>query len=415
MESCVSIDSLSINVYSEIGVLKKVLLHRPGKEIENLVPDYLGRLLFDDIPYLKVAQQEHDKFSDVLRENGVEVVYVENLIADVLNDDDIKNEFIEEFLNESGIILPVLKDALKEYLFSMDTEEMIDTIIAGIRKDDVRLKKVNSLTGIIKDDYPFYLDPMPNLYFTRDIGASIGNGLSISRMKTEARRRETLFIKYIHKYHDLFKDANIPLWYDRTMPFSIEGGDELILSDEVMAIGCSERTSSEAIEILAKNLLNGKTSFKKILVFEIPKARSFMHLDTVFTMVDYDKFTIHSGIQGNLNVYEISSGSDGALKYRNDTNSLENILSNALGLDYVELIKCGGGDPIISGREQWNDGSNTLAIAPGVVVTYERNYVSNELLEKRGIKVLRIPSAELSRGRGGPRCMSMPLVRENLR
>ncbi|MCX7694775.1 MAG: arginine deiminase [Caloramator sp.] len=403
-----------INITSEIGKLKKVLLHRPGNEVENLVPEYLGRLLFDDIPYLKIAQEEHDKFAQVLKENGVEVVYLEELVASALNDSKVKVAFLEEMLSESRINSPSLRQAIIEYLLSMPTRDMVDKIMAGIRKEEIEIKEITSLADLMMDDYPFYLDPMPNLYFTRDPGAAIGNGITLNKMQTEARRRETLFLKYIHKYHKDFKEANVPLWYDRTLPFSIEGGDELVLSNKVIAIGCSERTSPEAIEIVAKNLFKENTGFEKVLVFEIPKCRAFMHLDTVFTMVDYDKFTIHPAIQGPLSVYEVTKGVNNTLKFKHNTSPLEEILKDALKLDSVELIKCGGGDFIVAGREQWNDGSNTLAIAPGVVITYERNYVTNEILDKKGIKVLSIPSSELSRGRGGPRCMSMPLYRENI-
>ncbi|MCX7904243.1 MAG: arginine deiminase [Caloramator sp.] len=401
-----------INVTSEIGRLKRVLLHRPGQEVENLVPEYLGRLLFDDIPYLKIAQQEHDKFAEVLRENGAEVVYLEELAAEVLEDEKIKLEFLNEFLEESGITSPSLKESLIEYLSKMPARQMVDKIMAGVRKNEIEVKEPTSLVELMADDYPFYLDPMPNLYFTRDPGASIGNGITLNRMRTEARRRETLFLKYIIKYHKSFEGT--PLWYDRAMPYAIEGGDELVLSDKVVAIGCSERTSAEAIEVVARNLFNANTSFEKVLVFEIPKCRAFMHLDTVFTMVDYDKFTIHPGVQGPLSVYEVTKGVNNTIKFKHNTSPLNKILAEALNISSVELIQCGGGDFIIAGREQWNDGSNTLAIAPGVVVTYERNYVTNEILTKRGIKVITIPSSELSRGRGGPRCMSMPLYRENL-
>lgn len=401
-----------INVTSEIGRLKRVLLHRPGQEVENLVPEYLGRLLFDDIPYLKIAQQEHDKFAQVLRENGAEVVYLEELSAEVLEDEKVKLEFLKEFLEESGITSPSLKESLIEYLSKMPARQMVDKIMAGVRKNEIEVKEPTSLVELMADDYPFYLDPMPNLYFTRDPGASIGNGITLNRMRTEARRRETLFLKYIIKYHKSFE--GIPLWYDRSMPYAIEGGDELVLSDKVVAIGCSERTSAEAIEMVARNLFNANTSFEKVLVFEIPKCRAFMHLDTVFTMVDYDKFTIHPGVQGPLSVYEVTKAANNTIKFKHNTSPLNKILAEALNLSSVELIQCGGGDFIIAGREQWNDGSNTLAIAPGVVVTYERNYVTNEILTKRGIKVITIPSSELSRGRGGPRCMSMPLYREKL-
>lgn len=407
--------SSMINITSEIGRLKRVMLHRPGKEVENLVPEYLGRLLFDDIPYLKVAREEHDGFARVLKDNNVEVLYLEELAAKVMEDAKVKEEFVDEFIRESGIVSISLREALKDYFLSMNPNEMIDTAMAGVRKGEIELKKKTSLADMMMDEYPFYLDPMPNLYFTRDPGAIIGNGLSLNKMKTEARRRETLFLKYIHKYNPMFTSSQVPLWYDRTKEFGMEGGDQLVLSDKVVAIGCSERTSAEGIEEIARNLFSMGSSFEKVLVFEIPKKRAFMHLDTVFTMVDFGMFTIHPGIQGPLSIYEVTKGARGSLKFKKHTCSLEKILSEALNVDEVELIKCGGGDMMIAGREQWNDGSNTLAIAPGVVVTYERNYVTNELLDKKGIKVLTIPSSELSRGRGGPRCMSMPLERENIK
>jgi arginine deiminase len=403
-----------INVTSEIGKLNKVVLHRPGKELENLVPEYLGRLLFDDIPYLKAAREEHDLFAQLLRDNDVEVLYLEELFTEVLCNYSIKLRFLKEFLHESKITSPALREILIEYLSSMRTKDMVDNLMAGVKKIEVKISEASSLVELINDEYPFFLDPMPNLYFTRDPGASIGQGLTINTMQTEARRRETLFLEYVYKYHPIFKEDEIPLWYDRVLPYSLEGGDELVLSEKIVAIGCSQRTSAEAIEIVAKSLLYNNTTFEKILVFEIPSCRAFMHLDTVFTMVDYDKFTIHPGVEGPMNVFEIIKGTKGRLQYKAHKDILRNILKDCLKLSSVDLIRCGGGDYITAGREQWNDGTNTLAIAPGIVVTYDRNYVTNEVLCNHGIKVLSVPSGELSRGRGGPRCMSMPLNRENI-
>ncbi|MGK0468322.1 arginine deiminase [Clostridium sp.] len=403
-----------INVTSEIGKLNKVMLHRPGRELENLVPALLERLLFDDIPYLDVARKEHDIFAKILKENDVDVLYLEELATDTLNDDKVKKIFLQQFLLESHISNKVIYKSLYDYLMSKPTREMIDILMAGVRKNEIDVKDMYSLRGLIGNQYPFYLDPMPNLYFTRDPGASIGNGITINTMQTEARRRETLFLEFIHKYHSSFKQSEVPLWYDRTLPNNIEGGDELILSATTLAIGCSQRTSPEAIEVVARNLFEKHASFEKVLVFEIPACRAFMHLDTVFTMVDYDKFTIHPEIEGPLNVFEITKGVDGELIINQEKDILENILKSALKLPSVELIRCGGGDSIVAAREQWNDGSNTLAIAPGKVITYERNSVTNEILTKRGVTVITMPSAELSRGRGGPRCMSMPLNRDDL-
>ncbi|HBF76396.1 MAG TPA: arginine deiminase [Clostridiaceae bacterium] len=399
------------NITSEIGRLKKVMLHRPGKEIENLVPEYLDRLLFDDIPFLKVARIEHDKFAEVMRENGVKVLYLEDVATDALKDERVKEEFVDEFLNESKVSSEAFSK-IKEYLLSMDTAEMVDAVMAGLKKSEIKDIRKSQNTTLEEEDYPFYLDPMPNLYFTRDPGAVIGHGLTINRMKTEARRRETIFLKYIYK--NLIKTYDIPIWYNRNLPDSIEGGDILVLSSKVIAIGCSERTSRSAIEVLAKKLLFSDSGFEKIVILEIPKCRAFMHLDTVFTMIDYDKFTIHPAVKGPMHIYEITKGSNGQLNSIYNENPIDEVLKKALGLDSIEFIECGGGDRIAASREQWNDGSNTLAIAPGVVITYERNYITNELLDKRGIKVLTIPSSELSRGRGGPRCMSMPLERENI-
>lgn len=396
-----------IKVYSEIGNLKTVLLHRPGGEIENLIPEHLSRLLFDDIPFLKVARNEHDNFAKVLSDNGVEVLYLEKLAAQAIKDNEIKEIFLNEVISESEIKDNNIAKELKDYFRALPHKEMIDKIIAGTRKKEIGLSEEN-------DDYPFIMEPMPNLYFTRDPFAAMGSGITLNHMRNHIRHRETIFAKYIFKYHPDFRDSNIPLWYNRDDSYSIEGGDELILSDEVIAIGNSERTSVEAIMQVARRLFEEKESFKTVLMFNIPKSRAFMHLDTVFTMIDYDKFTVHEGIEGNLKVSAITYDyKSKELVIDEEEDSLERILSKHLKKD-ITLIRCGGGDRVISRREQWNDGSNTLAISPGTVITYERNYITNEILDKYNINVISIPSGELSRGRGGPRCMSMPFVRENI-
>lgn len=401
-----------VSVYSEIGKLNKVLLHRLGGEIEGLVPDNFERLLFDDIPYLAVAQREHDRFAEVLRDNGAEVVYFAEEAAIALRAQTVRESFIKEFIEESGIYSPYAKEAIYDMLYRMKPDELVTQCIAGIRKDDLQVREPDSLAAIVAQDYPYYTDPMPNLYFTRDPGASIGDGVSVNCMSTGARKRESLLLKYMFHYNDDLFPNGTNLWYDHNGPHSVEGGDILILSSEILALGLSQRTSAEAISAMAEKILRADNTFKKVIVFRIPAKRAFMHLDTVFTMLDYDKFTIHPGIEGPLDLYVITLGKDGSPKFQSVTDSLEVLLKTALKLPAVELIRCGGGDKIAAQREQWNDGSNTLAIAPGVVVTYDRNYVTNDLLDRRGIKVLAIPSSEISRGRGGPRCMSMPINRD---
>lgn len=267
---------------------------------------------------------------------------------------------------------------------------------------------------MVDSAYPFIVDSMPNLYFTRDPAANIGSGVSLNRMRNLTRQRETIFAKYILKYHPRFKNGGVELWYDREDSTSIEGGDELVLSKEVLAVGISERTDAASIEKLAERIFEKRESFKKILALHIPNKRAFMHLDTVFTMVDYDKFTIHPEIEGPLSVYSLTLGNDGKINIEKENKELDKILAEALGLEKVTLIRCGGDDPIAGAREQWNDGANTLAIAPGEVIVYSRNKVTNKLLEEHGIKLHIMPSSELSRGRGGPRCMSMPLWREDI-
>jgi len=406
-----------IHVTSEIGELQTVLLKRPGKEVENLTPDYLQQLLFDDIPYLPIIQKEHDYFAQTLRNRGVEVLYLEKLAAEALVDKKLREEFVDRILKEGQADVNVAHQTLKEYLLSFSNEELIQKIMGGVRKNEIETSKKTHLYELMEDHYPFYLDPMPNLYFTRDPAASVGDGLTINKMREPARRRESLFMEYIIKYHPRFAKHNVPIWLDRDYKFPIEGGDELILNEETIAIGVSARTSAKAIERLAKNLFSRQNKIKKVLAIEIPKCRAFMHLDTVFTMVDYDKFTIHPAIQGpkgNMNIYILEKGTDEETLKITHRNSLMEALKEVLGLSELVLIPCGGGDVIASAREQWNDGSNTLAIAPGVVVTYDRNYVSNTLLREHGIEVIEVLSSELSRGRGGPRCMSMPIVRKDI-
>ncbi|MDF2699068.1 MAG: arcA [Haloplasmataceae bacterium] len=404
-----------LKVNSEIGKLKQVLLHRPGKELENLTPQWLENLLFDDIPWLELAQKEHDDFAEVFRNNGVEVVYLVDLVEETIKQDKIIKEiFINQFIMEAHITSETLKNIVMDYLYSFNDKKMIEVMMSGIRKVEVPSWTKRTLTDHI-GDYPFICDPMPNLYFTRDPFSVIGNGISMNKMYTNTRCRETLFSDYVFNYHHEYKHI-VDRYYDRNFDLSIEGGDILVLNKKVVAVGVSQRTHPTAIEKLAKNLFyNYETTFETILAFDIPKSRAYMHLDTVFTQIDYDKFTIHNQLDNPIKVYELSRDINrlGKLQVKPIYERLEMILKQYVN-EEITLIPCGGGKPIVSEREQWNDGSNTLAIAPGEVIVYSRNYVTNEILQDYGVKIHTIPSSELSRGRGGPRCMSMPLVREDL-
>ncbi len=411
-----------INVKSEIGPLKKVLLHRPGNELLNLTPDTLGRLLFDDIPFLPEAQKEHDEFAHILKENGIEVVYLEDLMAEVLSlSEEISDKFIRQFIYEAGIRTPKYKNLVFDYLKSFkNKKELVLKTMEGIKIGEISRAKRNveqSLVDFVGEESDFLADPMPNLYFTRDPFASAGNGIILNKMYSVTRSRETIYAEYIFNYHPEYKDM-VNKYYDRYLPYHIEGGDVLNLNNHILAVGISQRTEAGAIDELAKNLFkNPDCEIDTILAFNIPESRAFMHLDTVFTQIDYDKFTYHPGIMDTLQVFEITEGdipdSDEDLNVIELNGSLEEILEKYLKRK-ITLIPCAGGEKISAEREQWNDGTNTLCIAPGVVVVYDRNNITNNILREHGIKVYEMSSAELSRGRGGPRCMSMPLIRDDI-
>ena len=404
---------MPICVRSETGTLEQVLLHRPGAELEQLVPGELERLLFDDIPYLQAAQQEHDAFAEMLRHNGTQVLYLEELMTQTLAaDPQVRRRFVRQFIEEGGRIARHFQPALYEYLTALGDDELVRRTMTGVSMEEFLPEgQRGALVSLTRGSHRFVLDPIPNLYFTRDPFACIGEGVSLNAMYSPTRRRETIYGQYILKYHPDFA-GQVPFYYRREDPFSIEGGDILNLSPRLLAVGISQRTTPEAIEILARNIFRDETAeIRTILALDIPNLRAFMHLDTVLTQVDQDTFTVHPEILGSLRVYRMTSGGRDSLQVRERTGTLEEILAGEMGLPRVKLIRCGGGDRVASEREQWNDGSNTLCIAPGKVVVYDRNYVTNAILRDNGIQVLEMPSSELSRGRGGPRCMSMPLRR----
>ena len=404
-----------INVYSEIGKLKTVLLHEPGEELHNLTPQKLDDLLFDDIPWLPLAKKEHQRFAQTFIDNGVKVVYLTDLVTEALNtSEEVKEQFINQFIKEANINSVTLSELVYDLLKNIkDTKTMVLKTISGIKKKELPNYQKRTVRDLI-DSNQFATDPMPNLYFQRDPFASLGDSISLNSMYSVTRSRETIFGEYIFKYHPTYKTT--PLYYSRYEDVNIEGGDIMVLNNHVLIVGVSQRTCAEAVERLAKNLFyNNETDFDTVLAFTIPQARTFMHLDTVFTQVDANKFAIHKGCYEKLKIYRITKdfNNDKKVKVVELDQKLEDVLESYIGLP-ITLIPCGGGDTISADREQWSDGSNFVAIAPGEVIAYERNDITNAALIEAGIKVHIIPSSELSRGRGGPRCMCMPLEREEL-
>ena len=404
----------AINNYSEIAPLKTVLLHRPGNEYLNLTPNTLQRLLFDDIPYLKIAKQEHDAFAEALRNEGVEVVYLVDLVAEALDTaETVRKQFIKQFIREGGVTSQKIFDIVYDFLNKIkDNKELVSKCIEGIDASELKQLRESSGFYATRDIGKMILDPLPNLYAPRDPFATIGNGVSLHKMFSVTRCRETIFGEYIFKYHPKYNKTK--LYYNRDESYSIEGGDIQVLSDKVLAIGISERTEPDAIANLARNIFKDKTTkFETVLAIDIPDERSFMHLDTVMTRVDYKKFAVHSHIMNISTVYEIKKSKTGDIAIKELNLSLDKILEKYLKIDKVELIKCGNGNRIAAEREQWSDGVNFLCVRPGVVIAYDRNFITNDALRKHGVRVIEIPSCELSRGRGGPHCMSMALVRED--
>lgn len=410
-----------ITVHSEIGALKKVLLHRPGKELVNNKAEDFEKVWIHDCFYLDYAQKEHDAFAELLRGRGAEVVYLVDLASEALHaSPEARAWFIDQLLRESGVSSPYLLQAAREKLEAAPTERaLIEEAMAGYYLRDLELPKgaktLAMLEGVETTPTSLVLKPLPAAYFTRDPMASVGHGVLTNRMYWQQRNREVILYQAIFKYHPEY--AGTPLLYDHDSPWHIEGGDVLNINAKTLAVGISERTEAAAIDQLAQNLFWGdtKSEIEQIFAIKIPYGYAYMHLDTVCTQVDYDKFTVYPGIFETLRVYRLTKGDNpGEVGVEEREDTLEHILEMATGQDSIQLIECGGGDPIEASREQWNDGSNTLAIAPGVVCVYERNVVTNDALYKAGVELVVMPSEELSRGRGGPRCMSMPFAREEI-
>lgn len=404
-----------LNVQSEIGRLRRVMLHRPQDELDNVAPSIMHDLLFDDVPDKLGAGREYDVYEQILREAGVDILYVEDLLAEALADPQRQQSFADRFLAISGITEPARRDALlSRYLSLGSVQKMISALIRGLRKEELTERESQLFRDFRGSDYPLVLDPLSNLYFTRDPFIVLGNSVSTSRMYYRSRWRESFIGQTIFTQHPAFA-GKITIHSYEGSEQCIEGGDILILSPQIVAIGQSERTMVKSIEHLAESLFQngGMPQLEHVLAFQIPARRAFMHLDTVFTMLDRDCFVVHRQIEDTLRVVDMT-WQQGKLLRQTAAGTLEDILKNYLGLSSLRLISCGGGSAIDGEREQWNDGSNTLAIAPGEIIVYERNYVTNALFREAGLHLHYIPASELAKGRGGPHCMSMPFYRESL-
>jgi arginine deiminase len=412
-----------LGVESEVGQLRQVIVHRPGLELTRLTPGNCDELLFDDVLWADRAREEHDVFAGVLREHGVTVHHFGELLAETLRIPAAREFVLDRVLNVHRVG-PTLVAAVRKLAEDVDPATLAELLIGGVTKSDLSPLHVGSLRWQSLDLDDFVLPPLPNTLFQRDNSAWIYSGVSINPMAKPARRRESVHSRAVYRFHPLFTDATFPFLYgdDDTdhHPATLEGGDIQVLGRGAVLIGMGERSTPMAVEILARELFRHRGA-RQVIAVQLPRSHALMHLDTVLTMIDTDTFVRYPGLApAAMRTWSITPADPDEVVER-DTGGLHverrddlfTTIADALGVDKVTVLTADE-DARAAEREQWDDANNFLAVAPGVVIGYERNTVTNSMLRDHGIKVLSVPGSELGRGRGGSRCMTCPIQRDGI-
>jgi arginine deiminase len=402
----------ALGTHSEVGKLRTVMVHRPDLAHERLSPTNARELLFDDVIWVRRARQEHDAFVDLMRQRGVQVLLVHELLAETLQDREAREWLLSRRIRPEDVTL-MFAEPIREWLTEMPADELATRLTGGVTVLELP-EEIKSVIGRSLKPTDFVLPPLPNQLFTRDTSAWLYGGVTLNPMFWPARQLETLNVEAIYRFHPRFRDADFKIWYGGSDhdwgTARMEGGDMMPAADGVALIGMGERSTAKAVSILAKNMFEAGAA-RLIIGAQMPRERAAMHLDTVFSFCDHDVATLYEPVVEQIRPILFTPGGPAGVQAEVSERSFLDEVKDALGLEQLKVVPTAG-DEFEQERTQWDDGNNVVALEPGVVVAYERNEATNAKLAKAGIEVLAIAGQELGRGRGGGHCMTCPIVRE---